>query len=115
MILVAPMRRTGHYRLVGDSWLFWAGALTLFVLGMWVYLIWKYIRLRRMGASKWVLISVTALVVLVIAVLDEVMSDSGWNRFVKSWILTPAIIVVVAFVAARRVFPSPPNRDQASD
>jgi hypothetical protein len=114
-MIVAQRATTGHDAFVGDSWLFWAGALTLFVLGMWVYLIWKYIRLRRMGASRWVLIGVAAFVVLVLAVLDKVMSDSGRIGFVKSWILTPAIIVVVALFAARRVFPSRPNSDQASD
>ena len=68
-----------------------------------------------MGASRWVPIGVSAFVVLVIAVLDEVTSDSGWSGFVKSWILTPAIIVVVAVFAARRAFPSPPHSDQASE
>ena len=55
----------------------------------------------------------SALVILVGFILDEALSDSGWIGFVKLWILTPLIIVLVAIAVARR-FPSAPNSERAS-
>jgi hypothetical protein len=108
---------TGLVRIVGlgdNAWLWSAIGLTLLVIAAWVYIIYKYKESRRLGVSRWVLLGAVAFLILVTTLLDEAVSDSGWIGFVKLWVLTPIVVLLVAVLVARR-FPSAANSEQPSE